>query len=62
MTAPLNCDSERGLLEGCKPVKGCQEFSVDDDGCDPFNFTGTPHSKEFGGGESRLAKYLNNAK
>jgi hypothetical protein len=37
-TAPLNCDSEEGTLEGCKRAKGCQEFTVDDDGCDPFNF------------------------
>jgi hypothetical protein len=37
-TAPLNCDTEGGPLEGCKPAKGCQEFAVDDDGCDPFNF------------------------
>jgi hypothetical protein len=37
-TAPLNCEAEGGTLSGCKPVKGCQEFTVDDDGCDPFNF------------------------
>src|SRR5690349_3246377 len=43
-TAPLNCDAEGGPLEGCKPAKGCQEFTVDDDGCDPFKLCGTSNS------------------
>lgn len=34
----LDCDSDLGPLPGCKPVKGCQEFSVADDECDSFNF------------------------
>ncbi|HTS06290.1 MAG TPA: hypothetical protein VMP68_11970 [Candidatus Eisenbacteria bacterium] len=34
----LDCDSEEGTLEGCKSVKGCKEFTVDDDDCDAFNF------------------------
>jgi hypothetical protein len=35
-TAPLNCDTEGGPREGCKPAKGCQEFAVGDDGCHPY--------------------------
>jgi hypothetical protein len=38
LTAPLNCETEGGTLSGCKTVKGCQEFAVNNDGCDPFNF------------------------
>lgn len=38
ITAPLNCETEAGTLPGCKVVKGCQEFSVDDGQCDPLNF------------------------
>jgi hypothetical protein len=31
-------DEEFGDLPGCKPVKGCSAFSVDDAMCDSFNF------------------------
>ena len=34
----LECDSDEGSLPGCKPVKGCQAFTVRDDECDGFNF------------------------
>jgi hypothetical protein len=36
--APLNCETEAGTLDGCRPFKECREFTVDDDDCDPFNF------------------------
>ena len=35
---PMDCETEEGTLPGCKPVKGCKEFSVIDDECDSFNF------------------------
>jgi hypothetical protein len=37
-TSSLDCDSGEGPLPGCKPVKGCQEFSVIEEECDSFNF------------------------
>jgi hypothetical protein len=36
--SPLDCDTEGGALPGCKPIKGCQAFTVIDDECDSFNF------------------------
>jgi len=35
---PLDCQSELGLLPGCKPSRTCRAFWVDDDECDAFNF------------------------
>ena len=35
---PFNCESDQGTLPGCKLVQSCQEFTVIDDDCDPFNF------------------------
>ncbi|MFO1247967.1 MAG: hypothetical protein U1E93_07080 [Alphaproteobacteria bacterium] len=36
---PISCsDPEIGKFPGCKPVKGCQQFSVVDDQCDSFHF------------------------
>ncbi len=37
-TAPIDCEAEEGALPGCKPVKGCREFSLADDSCDSFHF------------------------
>lgn len=42
-TSPIDCAAAAdGLgikhLPGCKPVKACRVFSVDDEECDPFNF------------------------
>jgi hypothetical protein len=36
---PLSCfaEDERNQLDGCKPVRKCKEFSIDND-ADPFNF------------------------
>ena len=36
--SPLDCASNGDALPGSKPVQGCQQFSVVDDECDPFNF------------------------
>jgi len=36
--SPMDCETGEGPLPGCKPVKGCKEFSVMDDECDSFNF------------------------
>ena len=36
--SPLDCQTDEGPLPGCKPIKGCKEFSVIDDECDSFNF------------------------
>lgn len=35
---PINCESEVGRLDGCRPVRNCKSFSVDNDFTDPFNF------------------------
>lgn len=35
--SPLICDTENGKLEGCRPTKHCQEFSLVDDTCDSIN-------------------------
>lgn len=35
---PINCESEAGHLDGCRPVRNCKSFSVDDEETDPFNF------------------------
>jgi hypothetical protein len=35
---PLDCQSDEGTLPGCRAVKGCKAFSLNDDECDPFNF------------------------
>ncbi len=38
-TAPIDCDTEeKGALQGCKPIKGCREFSLLDGACDSFHF------------------------
>jgi len=38
-TAPIDCRSdEDDPLPGCKPVKGCREFSMVDGTCDSFHF------------------------
>jgi hypothetical protein len=38
-TYPIACEDEDiGVLPGCKPVKGCLAFSLDDDKCDSFHF------------------------
>jgi hypothetical protein len=34
---PLICDTENGKLDGCKPSRHCQAFSLVDDECDPIN-------------------------
>jgi hypothetical protein len=36
--SPLDCESEKGPLPGCKPIKACRAFIVVDNECDPFNF------------------------
>jgi hypothetical protein len=36
--SPLQCAIDDGPLLGCKPIKGCQAFTVVDDECDSFNF------------------------
>ena len=46
-TYPLTCEAETGYLPGCKPVKKCQGFSVEDDECDPFNFYWDSNRKAF---------------
>jgi hypothetical protein len=35
---PLKCATDEGPLPGCKPARGCKEFSVMDEECDSFNF------------------------
>ena len=44
---PLDCQSDQGPLVGCKPIKGCQAFSVVDNECDPFNFYWDSSRKAF---------------
>ena len=35
---PLDCESDGGTLPGCRVVRGCRAFSLNDQKCDPFNF------------------------
>jgi len=37
-TSDHDCNNESGELPDCQPVKGCKDFSVIDDTCDPLNF------------------------
>jgi hypothetical protein len=38
-TGPISCsDPEMGKFPGCKPVKGCRNFTVEDDACDSLHF------------------------
>ena len=38
-TSPISCSAEEmGKFPGCKVVKGCQAFSIEDDACDSFHF------------------------
>jgi hypothetical protein len=34
----LDCKTDEGPLPGCKRIRGCKAFSVNDDDCDSFNF------------------------
>jgi hypothetical protein len=43
---PRNCTWEDGPIEGCKVVKGCKAFRVDDGGCDAFHFYWDNTTKE----------------
>ncbi|MDZ5650221.1 hypothetical protein [Nitrospirillum sp. BR 11828] len=36
-TSELVCDTEEGLLYGCKAGKGVVALSIEDGGCDPIN-------------------------
>ena len=39
VTEPISCsDPEMGKFPGCRPVKGCRQFSVVDEECDSFHF------------------------
>ena len=45
---PQACDTdEMGPLEGCRQVKGCKSFSLDNDETDPFNFYWDARHKRF---------------
>lgn len=35
---PIDCETEAGRLDGCRSIKNCKSFSVDDEATDPFNF------------------------
>ena len=38
-TSPITCsDEEIGTFPGCRPIKGCKDFSLIDDMCDSFHF------------------------
>jgi hypothetical protein len=38
-TSPISCsDEEMGKFPGCKVVKGCRDFTVEDNDCDSFHF------------------------
>jgi hypothetical protein len=45
---PLNCEGEDGPFDGCRPRKGCKEFSFDSGETDPFHFYWDDRHKRLG--------------
>ena len=43
----MDCQSDAGPLEGCKPSKSCKQFDVSDNECDSFHFYWDAKQKGF---------------